>query len=310
MEEVKDVAPDGDVILVVGADKVKMRVSSVLLAKASPVFKTMFGPHFHDGQQPRGASNPIEIPLPDDSGESMHRLCKMVHLVCEQHEDFGDPLNIFNLAECIDKYCCAGPLRLQSSAILFNCLEFYDFHVLADRDFWSVTSAAYFMDCSKAFKVATTRLVYDTKGEFDLEGFDHLPGSVIGAICEKRATTQRDFCWKLAGLGIPTCDSHRCRNQDQAFMERLANAFQIEYWPPNFAFQPLCSLLATTRALPDIVRARPSCVHTNSIRMLENVTFCEAAQSIEENYQGMCLGCAKTGRSSLYGSCDEHARNL
>ena len=62
----EDIDPHGDVILIVGQDKKRLRVSAMMLFAASPVFKALLGPHFREGQRPRSASNPTEITLPDD----------------------------------------------------------------------------------------------------------------------------------------------------------------------------------------------------------------------------------------------------
>lgn len=44
---------DGDVILVVGSNKQRrLQVSSTSLSKASPVFKSLFGPHFRKTDRP------------------------------------------------------------------------------------------------------------------------------------------------------------------------------------------------------------------------------------------------------------------
>lgn len=45
-DEVQAIDEDGDVILVVGSNNKKLKVSSVTLSKVSPVFKALFGPRF------------------------------------------------------------------------------------------------------------------------------------------------------------------------------------------------------------------------------------------------------------------------
>jgi len=51
-QQVINIAPDGDVILVVGPSRSqisKLRVHSLFLTTASKVFSAMFGPHFKEG---------------------------------------------------------------------------------------------------------------------------------------------------------------------------------------------------------------------------------------------------------------------
>lgn len=72
-----DIAPEGDVIFVL--QQTRLRVSSVILASASPVFKVMFGPNFAEGQGHRTAGEPREVPLHDDDLCAMTRLCRLLH---------------------------------------------------------------------------------------------------------------------------------------------------------------------------------------------------------------------------------------
>ncbi|KAM0499108.1 hypothetical protein ACHAP8_005816 [Fusarium lateritium] len=48
-----DIAPDGDLILVVGPKKTKLRVRSTLLAAASKPFSAMLGPNWKEGNDLR-----------------------------------------------------------------------------------------------------------------------------------------------------------------------------------------------------------------------------------------------------------------
>jgi len=47
----KDIAQDGDVILIVGDEKVRLRVYSQYLGSASDIFSAMFGPDWSEGQK-------------------------------------------------------------------------------------------------------------------------------------------------------------------------------------------------------------------------------------------------------------------
>jgi hypothetical protein len=57
----------GDVILVVGPEKVKLRVHSLFLKAASKPFSAMFGPDWKEGHNMLGRDGPVEVPLPEDN---------------------------------------------------------------------------------------------------------------------------------------------------------------------------------------------------------------------------------------------------
>ncbi|CAI0652219.1 unnamed protein product [Colletotrichum noveboracense] len=68
-----DVAADGDIIMIVGPDKRKFRVHSVMLKSASKVFKAMLSPNFAEGRRLRnnghhGDITKIELPEDNDGG--------------------------------------------------------------------------------------------------------------------------------------------------------------------------------------------------------------------------------------------------
>ncbi|RSL69674.1 hypothetical protein CEP54_002190 [Fusarium duplospermum] len=68
----RQLIPDGDVILLVGSEQIKIQISSHLLCKTSPVFKTMLNSGFEEGRAFRERYNsPAEIKLPDDSPEAV-----------------------------------------------------------------------------------------------------------------------------------------------------------------------------------------------------------------------------------------------
>ncbi|WPA99334.1 uncharacterized protein RHO25_003951 [Cercospora beticola] len=312
MEHIQEIAPDGDVILVVGSDKfpkIKLRVSSVLLANTSPVFKTMFGPHFREGRQLRNSANhsPPEVPLPDDEWLPMTLLCKMAHLRCEEREPVCGPRELHSLAKLIDKYCCAAPLRLQSSALLLTVLHRGDGYKIKDEDLWNLSSAAYLMDCSQAFKVATSKLLLNTQDVFQLRTIDHLPANTVGAICEKRAAAWHIFCGGLPELGATALD-HSCSNHAQGFTDRLAEAFKLVYWPPIFGSHTLRDLLTMTRALSGTSRCNGNCEHVQS--PVDNAAFCKVAKQVEDICRGLCLACAKAGKYLMGAACKEHKWNM
>lgn len=97
MTQPKDVDPEGDVTLVVGDQQI--RASSKVLALASPVFATMLGPYFAEGQ----AKNP-SITLPEDDVEAVTWLCKALHFKLSANERLISFRLGRTLATLCDKY--------------------------------------------------------------------------------------------------------------------------------------------------------------------------------------------------------------
>ncbi|ESU09107.1 hypothetical protein FGSG_04047 [Fusarium graminearum PH-1] len=79
----EDFAPDGDVIFIVKG-KTRVRVHSVVIKCASPVFTAMLKPSFKEGRAlAESGDSPIEIPLPEDNPEEWGWICRALH--CQAH---------------------------------------------------------------------------------------------------------------------------------------------------------------------------------------------------------------------------------
>jgi hypothetical protein len=83
-DRVTDIVPDGDVVLIVGEDNVRLRAYSQCLRSASQVFGAMFGPNWNEGQK-LSRESPTEVPLPEYDANAMRVICyrKMMPMRCE-----------------------------------------------------------------------------------------------------------------------------------------------------------------------------------------------------------------------------------
>ena len=79
-DEPTTIVADGDVCFIL-ADESTVRVSS-----ASPIFATMLGDKFKEGQSERSACHPKRIDLSDDDPEAMACLCRIVHFRAENND--------------------------------------------------------------------------------------------------------------------------------------------------------------------------------------------------------------------------------
>ncbi|QDS75765.1 hypothetical protein FKW77_008691 [Venturia effusa] len=119
---------DGDLVLVVGTAKHRVRVASKALTSTSGVFKAMLSGQFKEAAE-LAASSAIgelyELPLPDDDVEAMIAICNIVHLRPKEVpsiKTFSASLlqNIVFLAE---KYDCEVPVALVMEPWLGTIVE-------------------------------------------------------------------------------------------------------------------------------------------------------------------------------------------
>ncbi|KAK4087605.1 hypothetical protein Purlil1_7936 [Purpureocillium lilacinum] len=100
-------APGGDVVLVVGRERVKIQVLAVVLKNSSRVFAAMFRPEFAEGHAlylNQGSNEPIEIELPEDDPLALGTLCKLVHCTVDAGRYPGSGKKLLGVAKAADKY--------------------------------------------------------------------------------------------------------------------------------------------------------------------------------------------------------------
>ena len=156
---VTDIAADGDVILVVGPERRKLRVHSLILKNASTVFNAMFGPHFKEGQGLGGAC-PKEIPLPKDSADALELICCVIH---SRNDAVPDPplsSGVLQVAIAADKYDCAVGLKFAGE----SWLTYYD--VKNTVELGRLMAAAYIFDSVHAFWKITLELIFHHEGSY------------------------------------------------------------------------------------------------------------------------------------------------
>ena len=165
-----DIAPDGDIMLVVGPAKQHIRVHSLLLKLVSNPFSVLLGPNFKEGQELLAASTqstgsassgPKEIALPDDDPESMIILCKVIHHQGHLVDATLSPESLLNLAILSDKYDFLDTVRLQFKAWLSHNETTQETNILVH-----CIAAAYLFDDPVAFAKYTKDIVLHHVGSF------------------------------------------------------------------------------------------------------------------------------------------------
>lgn len=173
-----NIAENGNVVLIVGPEERRLRVSASSLANVSKVFRTMFGPRFSEGQDLNDISKgPKEILMPEDNPDAIEIICSIIHFRSILHE-IGPDL-MLNIAIAADKFDCS--IVLQHASILWlDPNEFKDLVELA-----SLMAASYILDNFKAFSQITLAMVFIHAGSYLVleEQEIGLDSSVLLRIC-------------------------------------------------------------------------------------------------------------------------------
>jgi hypothetical protein len=102
-DRLTDICPDGDVVLIIGADGIRLRVSSQYLISASKIFASMFGPHWLEGQS-LSKHSPTDILLPEDNAEAMRTICCVIHHRNDMLPEDLTAKDVLQIAILVDKY--------------------------------------------------------------------------------------------------------------------------------------------------------------------------------------------------------------
>ncbi|KAI8666009.1 BTB domain-containing protein [Fusarium keratoplasticum] len=101
------VAPDGDVVFVLGGGTGKVQVQSSIMKSASPVFSAMLAGHFREGQMLHDAAasgQSVEIPLPGDDFEAFKLICIAIHRQASTTQYWPSEEVLMRVLQIADKY--------------------------------------------------------------------------------------------------------------------------------------------------------------------------------------------------------------
>lgn len=98
-----DADPAGDLVLSIGPEEVKIRVSSKILSLASPVLAAMFSPRFAEGHALASQQGLANISLPEDDPEAIAWILNAVHFKNQVGSSVSLPF-LEKLAIACDKY--------------------------------------------------------------------------------------------------------------------------------------------------------------------------------------------------------------
>lgn len=104
-----DIAPNGDVVFIVGPRGKRLKVYSLFLTTASPVFNAMLSPSFKEGSQ-LAQPGSSEIELPEDNAEAIEIVFNVIHGHNNMVEDKLGSETLLQVAKIVDKYDCFNSL--------------------------------------------------------------------------------------------------------------------------------------------------------------------------------------------------------
>ncbi|KAF4411352.1 hypothetical protein K4K60_005188 [Colletotrichum sp. SAR11_57] len=159
-----DVAADGDIIVIVGPDKRKFRVHSIMLKSASKVFNAMLGPNFAEGRQLRNDSlhgENTEIKLPEDNAYGMSTIFHLLHHRVDKLPNPMPAALLFQLGIAADKYDLVSTLKYTITGAIHRAIN--DGRGLKDMrmlDVWYLAITAACFDDATNFATLTHVLVW------------------------------------------------------------------------------------------------------------------------------------------------------
>ena len=155
----KDIAPDGDVILVVGPEKTQLRVYSQCLRSASTIFSDLLKSELKEDKALSGKNPPL-VQLPVDNAEALELVCSILHHRNEEAPTILPPSKVLDVAMIAEKYQLSMALR-------YARMNWMD-----PRKTWSTQDTLYIMtaasafDDDKAFTARSLELIMNYGGNY------------------------------------------------------------------------------------------------------------------------------------------------
>ncbi|VUC21287.1 unnamed protein product [Clonostachys rosea] len=154
-------------------------VSSKVLSVASPVFKAMFCGEFSEGARlaAKEGPAPFQLPLPDDDGDAMLLLCKLLHFAIDDVPDLPGLDLLAKLAEVCDRYQCTAVLRHCGNCWARNWLGEFEREAPELEDLCYLFLFAYIADLAAEFSEVAWMLLLQHQGP--LTGADSQIGILL-----------------------------------------------------------------------------------------------------------------------------------
>lgn len=154
-----DISPNGDVVLIVGPQSVRMRVHSRCLSSASKVFGAMFSSRWREGQD-LSEEFPKEVQLDEDDAGALHTICCVVHHRNNDLPQVITPLEVLQIAIAADKYDLSVALRFASAQWLQSKGD------LDKTEMGCLLAAAFLFGDTEMFEAHSLALILNYEGSY------------------------------------------------------------------------------------------------------------------------------------------------
>merc|ERR1712000_387159 len=293
--KIVEIAPDGDLILIVGPEKAKLRVYSMLLVAVSKPFSVMFGPDWREGRDMLNRDGPAELRLPEDNAYALKIICSIVHHQNREVPQTFAPDDILALAVTADKYDCAHALRFASESWLRPSRD--------EAGNLMLTAAAYLFRNAQAFKETTRALILDYDGSYLALSCQQvesgMPWEIFCLLEEQRGLARLKIAEILiAGVddGIGRC-WHKCgwtSKYAYAYIQLLGSE---NLWPAHLSQRSISKALELAERMPDPIPEESStpCTYERkhaapAYRKSRSLRLSGFHESV-----GLCLRCVQSG---------------
>ncbi|KAM5360762.1 hypothetical protein BFJ70_g16769 [Fusarium oxysporum] len=303
---VVEIAPDGDLVLIVGPEETKLRVRSILLMAASKPFSVMLGPDWKEGHDMRDHDGPFELSLPDDNAATLKIICSIIHYQNKKIPRTLSAGDVLAVAVVADKYDCVNALKFASETWLGTSGDGSDNLML-------LTAAAYLFRNALAFREITRALVLNYDGPYlalctdDVESI--MPWKIFCMLEEQRGFARLEVSQILiAGGGTGSC-WHNCgwtSKYAYAYMKLLERK---DLWPAHLFHISISKALEKAERMPDPVPEERSTQCQYAYKH-EPPAYREDRRWKLDSFNkkiGLCLRCTRLGRTD--SSCSNHSHN-
>lgn len=155
----EEICANGDIVLVVGPQSVRMRVHSQCLRCASKVFTAMFGPHWSEGQD-LSEDSPKEVTFEEDNAEALYAACCVIHHRNDLLPHALSPQEVLEIAITADKYDLGIALK-HARTLWLQPTNRIDLEGTA-----YLMAAALLFDDPRSFRETSKALIFQHKGTY------------------------------------------------------------------------------------------------------------------------------------------------
>ncbi|KAI9150295.1 hypothetical protein HJFPF1_10054 [Paramyrothecium foliicola] len=167
-EEVYDtadeIAPDGDIVFIVGPLEKRLTADACILRLSSPVLRAMLKPYYKEGQT-LAADGCLEIVLRDDNAEAFEVVLSAIHGCNGKYMSTPTPEELLQVAIICDKYDCLSSISFAMHT-WFTQLWMFRTKMPNMEEMWAWTMAACLCRDRVAFNDATSTILLNGQGSY------------------------------------------------------------------------------------------------------------------------------------------------